>query len=153
MLYDFSFFKAFKWGKQETLECVPLTISYHLHFPRISKVWSMFHHGSLGQVLSKEYYFVFTYNFLTFFLFCFSSKVFFLIFISFLDKVSNFRNRILTNQKPELVIWNYHPQCMIISIYHGLTLSYKENFLNFEPIQINNSRRGASKVRGLEENR
>ena len=69
------FFKAFKWGKQET-ECVPLTISYYLHFPRICKAWSMFHHGSLGWVLSKEYYFVFTYNFLTFF-FCFSSKIFF----------------------------------------------------------------------------
>ena len=43
----------------------------------------MFHHGSLGQVLSKEYYFVFTYNFLTFFLFCFSSKVFFFDFYFF----------------------------------------------------------------------
>ena len=38
-------------------ECVPLTISYHLYFLRISKVSSMLHHGSMGQAHSKECYF------------------------------------------------------------------------------------------------
>ena len=122
-------------------------------FPVSLKSGACFITGHWGKFWVKNTILCLHIIFWHFFLFCFSSKVFFLIFISFLDKVSNFRNRILTNQKPELVIWNYHSQCMIISIYHGLTLSYKENFLNFEPIQINNSRRGASKVRGLEENR
>ena len=54
-------------------ECVPLTISPHLYFLRISKISSMLHHGSVGQAHSKECYFNFTCNFLT--LFCyFSSK-------------------------------------------------------------------------------
>ena len=32
-------------------------------FPPIFKVWSMLHHGSVGQVQSKECYFKFTYTF------------------------------------------------------------------------------------------
>ena len=32
---------------------------------------------------------------------------------SFFDEVSNFRNRILTNQKPELVIRNCQWNCML----------------------------------------
>ena len=40
--------------------------------------------------------------------FLFFIKIFvFIIFISFLDEVSNFHNRILTNQKPKNVIRNY----------------------------------------------
>ena len=35
-------------------ECVPLTTSFHLYFLCISKVWSMLHQGSLGQVQHKE---------------------------------------------------------------------------------------------------
>ena len=50
-------------------ECVPLTISYHLYFLRISKVSSMLHHGSVWQAHSKECYFNFAYNFLA--LFCY----------------------------------------------------------------------------------
>ena len=55
------------------VDCVSLTISYHLHFPRISKVSSMLHHESVGRVRSKECYFIFTYTLLAFFC-CFSSK-------------------------------------------------------------------------------
>ena len=40
-----------------------------------------------------------------FMLFFFKKNVF-IIFISFFDEVSNFCNRILTNQKPELVMEN-----------------------------------------------
>ena len=53
--------------------CVPLTITYHLYFLRISKVSSMLHHRSLGRVHSKEYYFIFTYTLFSVFC-CFSSK-------------------------------------------------------------------------------
>ena len=49
-------------------ECVPLTISCHLYFHRISKISSMLHHGSVSveQIHSKECYFIFTYTFLAF---------------------------------------------------------------------------------------
>ena len=55
------------------LECVPLTISYYLYFLRISKVWSMLYHGSVGPVQSKNSYFMFTYTLFGIFC-CFSSK-------------------------------------------------------------------------------
>ena len=48
-------------------KCVPLTIYFHLYFLCISKVWSMLHHRSVGQVQIKECYFIFTYTFVTFF--------------------------------------------------------------------------------------
>ena len=63
--------------------CVPPTISFHLYFLRISKVSSMLHHGSVGQVQSKEYYFKFIYTFVTFLLLFFIKKLCFIIFISF----------------------------------------------------------------------
>ena len=37
----------------------------------------------------------------------------FIIFISFFDKVSNFRNSILTNQKRELVVYKCQWNCML----------------------------------------
>ena len=66
-------------------ECVPLTIFYHLHFLRISKVWSMLHYGSIGRVQNKECYFIFTYNFAAFFLFLIK-KLAFVFFIFFLNQ-------------------------------------------------------------------
>ena len=38
-----------------------------IYFIRLSKVWSMLHHGSVGRVQSKECYYVFTYTFFAFF--------------------------------------------------------------------------------------
>ena len=35
------------------------TISYHLHFVRISKVWSMVYHESVVRAQSTEYYYMF----------------------------------------------------------------------------------------------
>ena len=60
---------------------VPLTISYHLDFLRISlKFGAYLHHGSMGRVQSKECYFKCTLTFQSFFVvFCFS----FLSFQSF----------------------------------------------------------------------
>ena len=48
---------------QEPLECVPLIISDHLYFLRVSEVWSMFHHQSVGRFQSKRCYCMFTYTF------------------------------------------------------------------------------------------
>ena len=44
-----------------------MTISYHLNFFRIFKVWSMLHHGSVGRVQCKECCYVFTFTLLAFF--------------------------------------------------------------------------------------
>ena len=87
-------------------ECVPLTISFHLYFLHISKVWSTLYHGSMEQVQRKECCFMFRYTFVAFCC-CFSSKkMCFYHFISFSEEISNFRNKILTNQKPGPVIRN-----------------------------------------------
>ena len=52
-----------------------------------------------------------------FFLFFFIIKyVFFIIFISFFDEVSNFRGRTSTNQKQELVVQNCQWNCMLINL-------------------------------------
>ena len=61
------------------LECVTLTVSYHVYFFRVSQVSSMLHEGSVGWVHSKECSFILTYTFLAFF--CFSQKK--LVFLSF----------------------------------------------------------------------
>ena len=53
---------------------------------------------------------MFTYTFLAYFVVVvvFQQNIcVFIIFISFFDKVSNLRNRILTNQKPKLEIGDF----------------------------------------------
>ena len=65
-------------------ERVPLTISFHLYFLRIPKVWSMLHHGLVGQVENKECNFMFTDIFVTFFFVVFYKIIcVFIIFIYF----------------------------------------------------------------------
>ena len=59
-----------------------------------------------GRVPSKECYSIFTYIFWHFFVVFHQKNCIFVIFISFFDEKSNFRNRILTNQRHELVIRN-----------------------------------------------
>ena len=46
-----------KWWKYGSRECVLLTVSYHLYCLRLSKDWSILHHGSVGRVqnMTKEY--------------------------------------------------------------------------------------------------
>ena len=81
-------------------------------FFRTCKVWSMLHHGSVGRVQNKEWQFIFAYSLLAFF-YVFHQKMYaFIIFISFFDEVSKFRNRKLTNHKQDLVIRNYQCQCI-----------------------------------------
>ena len=77
----------------------------------VSKFWVCYIHGSEEQVQSKECYYMFTD---TFFYCCWFSlkNCVFIILISFFGEVSNFCNRILTNQKPGLVIKNWRWKCM-----------------------------------------
>ena len=70
------------------------------------------------------------YTFLAFFVVVFVVVFYqkfcgFIIFISLFDEVLNFGNRILTNQKPELVIRNCQWNCMMyeLLVYNALTLS------------------------------
>ena len=63
----------------------------------------MLHLGSVVRVQSKEYYSMFIYIFFYIFLLFFIEKKCGLLFF---DDVSNFCNRILSNQKLELVIRN-----------------------------------------------
>ena len=84
-----------------------IRIFYYLYFLRISKVWSKLHHGPVGQAQIKERCSLLTYTFWHFLLLFFIKRIVFLSFsFLFFDKKSNFRYRILTNQKPELVIRN-----------------------------------------------
>ena len=130
----------------------PLTISYHLYLLCMSKVWSMLHLGSVGQVQSKESCFMFTDMFLV-------KKVVFLSFsFLFLIEVSNFYNRILTRLisiygymlitirqiglKP--IIWNstkttviqfcqqYQKLLANLQKFHNLYFHYKKLLLYFE---------------------
>ena len=106
------------FDKLDFNECVPLTISYHLYFS-VSLVSSMLHHGSVRRVDIKECYFTITKTFLAYFC-CFSSKnLSFYYFRSFFDEVSNFCNRLLTNQKPKHVIINCQCNCLL---WHNLNL-------------------------------
>ena len=91
------------------IEYVPLTTSYHLYFLRISKVWRMLHHGSVGEfrVINAT-----SYLYIHFFVLFHQKLSAFIIFISFFDEVSHFCNRILTKQKLELVTRNYLWNCM-----------------------------------------
>ena len=95
----------------DVTECVRLTKWYHFIFIRLSKVWSMLHYGSVKWVQTKYstlcFHLLFWHDFVVFHhKFCV-----FIILISFYDNVSNFRNRILTNQKHKLVVSNCQWNC------------------------------------------
>ena len=60
----------------------------------------------MGRFQSTKCCYILTYNFWGFFKFRFLSFSFFFFFFFFFEKLSNFHNRILTNQKTELVIIN-----------------------------------------------
>ena len=73
-------------------------------FFRMSKVCSILHYRSLWQVQVKEFNLIFKHIFWHFFVVSHSKIRVFIIFNSFFGEVSNFRYRILTNQKPELLL-------------------------------------------------
>ena len=82
-----------------------------IYFLRLSKVWSISHHGSVGRGHKKCYLLLFLFFIIKFVFLSFSFLSFFLSFF-FFDEVSNFRNRILTNQKRELVVSNCQLNCI-----------------------------------------
>ena len=91
-----------------------------IYFLHLSKVWSMLHHGSVWLVHKKMLLNTFMYFFGIFFVVSHQKNCVFIIFISFSDKVSNFYNGILSNQKRELVVSNYHQNCMVDIFCHWL---------------------------------
>ena len=91
-----------------------------LNFLRISKVWSMLHHMSVGRVQNKKCYFMFTYTFLLLLLLFYIKKFVFLsfsffFFFFFLMEYQIFR--ILTKQKLEMVIRNCQWNCTLGNIF------------------------------------
>ena len=82
-----------------------------IYFLRLSKVWSISHHGSVGRGHKKCYLMLFLFFITKFVFLSFLFLSFFLSFF-FFDEVSNFRNRILTSQKRELVVSNCQLNCI-----------------------------------------
>ena len=95
----------------DDIDGVPLTISYHLCFLHIPKIWSMLHHVSVGRIQNKECCFMFTHTFWRFFV-IFQNICAFIIFISFFWWSIIFSNRILTSPKQELMIRSCQWNCM-----------------------------------------
>ena len=91
---------------------------------------------SVGQVQNKECYFLFPYTFQAFFI-AFHHKIcIFIIFIIFFDKVSNFLNTLLTNQKQELMIKSFEWNCMLIKNTRDNTMTILLN--NYLPQHLKN---------------
>ena len=85
-----------------------------------------------GRVPSKECYSIFTYIFWHFFVVFHQKNCIFVIFISFFDEKSYFRNRILTNQRHELVIRNSQWNGMFAgNELHVMIWYYLEMFYRF----------------------
>ena len=107
------------------MECVHLTKCHQYIFSVSLKSGAYYITGQWGKFI-KKCYLILLYTFLAFFFFFFFFKDFFLAFFFFffyqkicvfiififLDEVSNFRNRILTNQKRGLVVSNCQWNCM-----------------------------------------
>ena len=93
-------------------ERIPLRISHQLIFsPYLCSLKHVTSQVSCGEFRVKNS--VLCLHIGLAFYCCFSLKIcVFTIFIFFFDWVSNFCNRILTTQKPELVIRNCQPNCM-----------------------------------------
>ena len=118
------------------MECIPLTVSFDLYFFRHSQVFCMLHHCSQDEFTIRNailYFHVLSWHF--FFVVLFHYKIFaFIVFIPFVDNVSNFRNKMLTNQKLDLMArqcqsdWMY-ALVIALSEYNMTLISYE--FLRF----------------------
>ena len=107
-------------------ECVHLTKWYQYILSVSLKSGAYYITGQWGEFI-KSCYLMLSYTLLAFFSFFSFSFVFvclfvfrhkicvFIIFISYFDELSNFRNRMLTNQKHELVISHCQRKCMNIT--------------------------------------
>ena len=81
-------------------ECVPVTIIYYLYFLCISKFQACYITGQWGEFTVKNatlHVLILSWHFFLFLI----KKLCFFHFHFVFDEVSNFRNRILTNQKPK----------------------------------------------------
>ena len=96
-------------------ECIRLTKWHHYIFFVYLKFGACYITGQWGDFRVKNATIRLHIHFCYFFFFVvFHHKIcVFIIFISFFDKVSNFRNRILTNKKCELVVCNCQWNCML----------------------------------------
>ena len=136
----FTFFKLYKW--YQTAQRTTYILSYvwvrssnkmiPIYFLRLSKVWRILHHRSVGWVHKKMLLNACTFwHFLLFFII----KIVFLSFLFvFFEEVSNFRNRILTNQKRELMVFDCQWNCMVLSATDWI-LRYTVRCLQAEPCQ------------------
>ena len=123
-----------------------------IYFLRLSKVWSILHHGSVGWLHKRMLLNALLYFFGVFLLFFIIKFVF---LSCFYHAVPNFRNRILTNQNRELVVsncqWPWTPRRLdsglldsrrlnsgrldawtqeILSIFSNILLLFNVEFLN-----------------------
>ena len=94
-----------------------------IFFLCLSKVWSIFCHWLVGRVHKKMLLNAFMYFFSIFLLF-FIIKF---VFLSFSDEISNLCNRILSNQKRELVVSNQR-NCVYSLLKNLLTFQRKSTF-------------------------
>ena len=90
-----------------------MTISYHLYLPHTFKFWTCYITGQWDEFRVKNGTLCLHPLFEAFFVVFYQKICVFIIFISFIDEASSFRNRVLTNQKSELVARNYQWNCMI----------------------------------------
>ena len=89
------------------VECVPLTISYHLYFLCISKVLNSYITSQWGKFSVRNtlcFYIYFLHIFLLFFVKKCVFIIFIFFFFFFFFEASNLQNRLLTNQKSAFVI-------------------------------------------------
>ena len=110
----------------------------------------MLHHGPVGEFPNKNFKFSPTFFgvFIVVVVVVVVAVVFhhkisvFIIFISFVDDVSKFRNRILTNRKHELVVSNCQQNCMVIlkpysrECFKDLRLLCKPFHYNAKPTEV-----------------
>ena len=70
--------------------------------------------GQRGEIRIKNVNLSFRPTFYSFFVVFHHKTCVFIIFIFFFDKVSNLRNKILTNQKQELVVRHRQWNCIVM---------------------------------------
>lgn len=88
-------------------------------FSESLKLGAYYNTGPRGQNQSEECYFMFTCTFVAFFCCFLLKKCIFINFFSFFAGVSNFHNRILPNQKPELVIRDCQRNYILLRRYYS----------------------------------
>ena len=116
-----SFFRLFEFVSSSfqcvaRYECVRLTKWHQYIFSVSLKFEACYITGQWGEFREKNAATCLQILFWYFFIVFLHKICVFVIFISFFDKVSNFRNRILTNQKRKLVVSNCQQNCMLLFV-------------------------------------